>query len=408
MTGKRTDDRTMRDGVKRRCRPECPARACRNAAHTWAYVVTEPAPNGGRGRQLWRGGFAGERDAQAARRAALHQLDRGTYTRPTAETLGGVAPRWLASLAANGRKPSTLSAYDSDLRLYVLPALGGRPIAKVTAADVEALYSALVARGLAPRTVQRVAAVLGGLLGQAKRWRLIPTNPAADARVPRTQSARPGEAVPLDRATVWTEAQLARFLAHVADAPDGPLWTVAAGTGARRGELAALRWSDVDLDAGRVTIGRQAGRYRGLDGTWRTSEGTPKGGHARQVTLDAGTAAVLREHRRRQTADPLVSLAERRDGGGHVFLSPLGGPLSNYQIGRLFRRHVAALPDLPPIAAHRLRHTHATVLLSHGVPAATVAQRLGHSVDVCTRTYAHWLTSADEAAAAVWATAVPR
>jgi integrase len=196
--------------------------------------------------------------------------------------------------------------------------------------------------------------------------------------------------------------------AHVADEPDGPLWQLAAGTGARRGELAALRWSDVDLAAGRVTIGRQVGRYRDLDGTWQTREDTPKGGRARQVTLDPETAAVLREHRRRQSADPLVSLAERRDGGGHVFLAPLGGPLSNYQIVRLFRRHVAALPDLPPITAHGLRHSHATILLSHGVPAATVAACLGHSVDVCTRTYAHWLTSADEAAAAVWATAVPR
>ena len=91
-----------------------------------------------------------------------------------------------------------------------------------------------------------------------------------------------------------------------------------------------------------------------------------------------------------------------------MFLSLLGGPLSGYQVGRLFGRHVAALPDLPPITTHGLRHTHATVLLSHGVPAATVAQRLGHSVDMCTRVYAHWLTSADEAAAAVWATAVPR
>ena len=103
-----------------------------------------------------------------------------------------------------------------------------------------------------------------------------------------------------------------------------------------------------------------------------------------------------------------MSLAERRDGGGHVFLSPLGAPLSNYTIGRLFRRHVAELANLPPITAHGLRHTHATVLLSHGVPAATVTQRLGHSVDMCTQVYAHWLMSADEAAAAVWATAVPR
>jgi integrase len=126
------------------------------------------------------------------------------------------------------------------------------------------------------------------------------------------------------------------------------------------------------------------------------------------VTLDPSTAIALREHRSRQAADPLVSLVERREGGGHVFLSPLGEPLSGYQIGRMFRGHVTELPDLPPITTHGLRHTHATILLSHGVPAATVAQRLGHSVDMCTRVYAHRLTSADEAAAAVWATAVPR
>jgi integrase len=293
VTGKRTDDRTMRDGVKRRCHKECPARGCRNGRHTWAYVVAEPAPNGGRGRKVWRGGFASERDAQAARRAAQHQIDQRTYVRPAVETLASVAPRWLASLQANGRKPSTLNAYDSDLRLYLLPTLGARPIARITAADIEALYAELVVRGLSVGTVQRAAAVIGGLLAQAKRWRLIPANPASDARVPRSaQSARPGEAAPLDRAKVWTEQQLARFLRHVADAPDGPMWTVAAATGARRGELAALRWPDVDLDV-RAADDRQAGRpvprpRRDDQDLRRHTEGRPgAAGDARPVHRDS-------------------------------------------------------------------------------------------------------------------------
>ncbi len=93
---------------------------------------------------MWVGGYPTEQDARAARRAATVEVDKGTYARPATDTLADLAPRWLASRVADGKKGSTIYAYDSDLKLYILPALGARTVGKVTAAHVEALYASLL------------------------------------------------------------------------------------------------------------------------------------------------------------------------------------------------------------------------------------------------------------------------
>lgn len=100
----------------------------------------------------------------------------------------------------------------------------------------------------------------------------------------------------------------------------------------------------------------------------------------------------------------MVSLAERRDRGGHVFVTPAGEPMANWQVGEAFDRHVDAVEGLRRVGEiHCLRHSHASHLLAAGVPVATVAKRLGDTIAVIEKTYAHWIQGADEQSAATWA-----
>jgi integrase len=407
---RRADDRRMIGGVKRRCARGCPARGCPNTRHTWAYVVAEPAPAGGRGRKVWRGGYASETDAKTARRAALAEVDKGTYTRPSVDTLATVAQRYLRSLVADGQKAGTVSCYESDWRVHIRPALGHRPVGKVTASDCEALYAGMVTeKGLSHATVSRAASTLSCILGAAERWGMIPVNPARRARVPGRRGRGRTAVAPVTPDKVFDEVEIALLMAVVRELPDAAVTILAAATGMRRGELRALRWDDVDLQAGLLTVRRNAVRVRRLDGAREDVEDSPKNGRDRKIALDPGTVAVLCTVRDRQRRDPVVSLAERRDHGGHVLLTTGGRPLSPHQVNDAFTRHVAAVKGLRrPGGIHCLRHTHASLLLANGEPIGVVAKRLGDTIAVVERTYSHWIKNADERAAAAWARAVSR
>ncbi|WP_409332427.1 site-specific integrase [Trujillonella humicola] len=203
---------------------------------------------------------------------------------------------------------------------------------------------------------------------------------APEARPPETQA--------------WTAAELGRFL-RWADAYDGDAamaWRLLAATGMRRGEALALRWRDIDLDAGRLAVRRSIGVVKNKGAGQQLVEGSTKTGQSRVVDLDAGTVVALRAYRaaRQEVARELV-----RDGA--LVLSNVDGtPRHPERFSRQFITHLArarrALGDeqLPAIRLHDLRHTHASLLLADGVPVKVVSERLGHANATITLTvYQH-------------------
>lgn len=162
---------------------------------------------------------------------------------------------------------------------------------------IEVILAGLAADGLSPKTRKNVLGVLSKALTDAVRWRLIGVNPAVGAQAPR--SARP---VP----KAWSASQLGVFLNVVSGDRLEALWRFVTVTGCRRGEAAGLRWDDLDLDRGLVTITNQrtlvAGRV--VEGPVKTSSG------ARTVALDPDTVTVLRAWRRARRAE-LVRLGVR-------------------------------------------------------------------------------------------------
>jgi integrase len=194
-------------------------------------------------------------------------------------------------------------------------------------------------------------------------------------------------------------AEVARLFERAAaeDPPLAVFLALAASTGARRGELVALRWSDVDLDARVIRIRRAL--VTGRDGL---VEKDTKTHQARRVAIDAATADLLADHRERML-DVAASCDLELDGSAFVFSHEPGGtsPWRPDSVTRAFNR-IRDRAGLSQVRLHDLRHFVATHLLSAGVDVRTVAGRLGHRNAATTlNVYAAFLQSADRAAADV-------
>jgi integrase len=206
---------------------------------------------------------------------------------------------------------------------------------------------------------------LSGLMATATRHRLIRANPVRDAVLPtRGQPTR--------RPRALTREELSRLLAQV-PAEHRLLVTFLAETGLRRGELAGLRWGDVDLGRALVRVRRQIDR----DGR----EAPPKSGHGRRdVPLSAHVVSALRE----------AYLAAGRDPARAVFASLTGEPVDLKLAAQRWLRPAAARAGVPWLSWHSLRHTCASHLIAAGWDVITVSQVLGHhSASFTLDTYGH-------------------
>jgi len=207
-------------------------------------------------------------------------------------TVGHLLERWFAEAKA-GFSPKTVKETRGYLDRTLLPGLGQVPLTKLGTVELDRFYTQLRAHGgaggrpLAPATIRRVHGIVHRALGQGVRWGWLPSNPAS--------TASPPELSPPPETTPPTPIQVAELVGLAREAnPDLATFLVlAAATGARRSELCALRWNDVDLGRGVVTLTRRI--VLGPDGP---VENDVTARQARRVTLDTSTAAVVADHRR--------------------------------------------------------------------------------------------------------------
>lgn len=347
----------------------------------WGFIIDAPAAEGRARRQARRQGFptrGAARDALDTFRAALRA---GAVPRPSDGTVAGYAAGWLEALPAEGIEACTVRHY-AEAVSRLLPTIGDIPLQDLTADDLDRAYAALRTAGRAPRTIRASHVAVRKMLGRALERGLVATNASGKASPPRAKSTRP------KRFPTWDVREMARFLAAVADDPDYPVWALAAHTGMRRGELAALRWEDVDLDAAEITVARAIS----LGHNRQPGEKRPKSdaGH-RRVALAPADVTILRDHRRHQLELRLALGAGWRDHG-LVFTTLEGSPVHPDTISSRWRTLAKQAPALrlPVIRFHDLRHSHATQLLAAGARAEVVSQRLGHSsVAFTLQTYGH-------------------
>lgn len=343
---------------------------------TWTFVIDVGRAADGKRIQKWRRGFPTKKAAEAAMQQELHQRREGTYIEKSIETVGELLDRWLHTVARHKVSASTLEDYGATIRKHVKPALGHVPVQALTTATVQKFYSDRIDAGVGSRTVQLCHLRLSQALALAVREGIVSRNVCAAAEKPR-QRHKPG--------VTWTAEEARRFLAKAGTDTYWPLWLLALKTGLRRGELLGVRWQDLDLDRGTLTVQQTIGVLAGAPHVK-----LPKTDAGRRVVrLSADVVAALKEHRKAQVERQLA--AEAWAEGDLVFCTGEGKPLNPNNLYRNYDALIAGA-GVPRIRLHDLRHTHATLLLAAGTPIKAVSERLGHSkTSITLDTYAHVL-----------------
>lgn len=371
------------------------------ATGRWGFVVDAGLGPNGKRRQARRRGFKTKKEAQAELDRIRGDARTNSYVPPAKMTVKEYVDTWLAGLPATGLRTSTIDGYRRNLD-YVTDRLGARRLDSLTPHDLDQLYAQLLASGrrlkegagLSPRSVRYVHVTVYKALGDAVRKGTLQKNVAAAASPPSAKSTRPKEMA------WWTPEQLRSFLASTADEALGPLFRVAAMTGMRRGEVCGLRWSDVDLEKGRLEVRQQLLVVRGQpDGGLVFSERTKTDHGRRSIDLDPGTVAVLKVQRARQSAHRLAMGAGWQDTHDLVFTQPDGRPCDPESVANVFNRRVAR-SKLPRLRFHDLRHTHVAHLIAAGEQPLLIARRLGHASAAFTQDrYGHLFEDAGSQAA---------
>ena len=333
--------------------------------------------------------FAGGRRAADKRLAAMvAEAASGRYGGGQ-ETFGALLDQFLKHCAVRGLSPTTMKEYRRIASTNLDPLRGVR-LAKLTTRHLDRLYAAMMARGNSAATIRRTHALARVALHQGRRWRMVSVNVAEDASPP----SEPRDEV---KAPTPEEVQRIVRIAEEIDPTLAALLLMAALVGARRGELVALRWSDVDWVKGTIRIARSVYEVKG--GGW-FEKGT-KTHAARTISLDEPGLAVLQRHR-----DAIDKLAAELDvevlADAFIFSrSPAGAEPLKLDSVTAFASMVADKAGVET-HLHSLRHFSATTAVAAGVDPVTVAKRLGHrDASVTLRVYSHAVESRDREMAAV-------
>jgi integrase len=330
------------------------------------------------------------REAEAALAAFQVEANTGQAAPSARGTVGAFLDEWFEAFAGDW-SPTTQATVRGAIDLYLRPVLGDRRLTRLATADIDRLYGRLRRAGkagapLAAGTITRIHGVLHASLEQAVRWGRISVNPASKARPPRVVA---GELSPPSPADV-------RRLLAAADGPFAVCLRVLAATGARRGEVCGLQWSDLDTELGELHIRR---RVVLGDGELVVVPLT-KNRKTRHVALDPATIAVLNQHRlaMRQRAETCGA----RLGKDAFMFSDDPACRHPWRPDNGITRRFMRLRDqlgLPGVRLHDLRHAAATQLLVAGVDVRTAAERLGHDPRTMLSVYAHPVREADQRAA---------
>lgn len=329
-------------------------------------------------------------DTQKSARAELKKVrDRIADDAPVRDSKQSLAV-WLekwrtTTLAVSDRAATTRSLYASLSKKHLEPLpFGGIALDRLRPTDIEALILRLREKDLSDSTIRSVYVVLRAALDIAVRDGHLARNPAALVARPGVERHEATHLNTDDVTALLNAAQGSRYHAALC---------LIFSTGMRRGEALALRWSDVDLDAGLASVERTVSR---VDGALVFSP--PKSKRARRVPLSPAVVALLKKHRTAQKEDRLRAGNQWTDTG-LMFTTELGTAVDPRNLLRVVQS-AAKSAKLSGVGTHTLRHSAATAWLESGVHIKAVSDLLGHSsIAITGDVYGH--TSDDTARAAV-------
>lgn len=298
--------------------------------------------------------------------------------------------QWLEEVQKERLRTSSYVKYKKVIDSYIVPALGDVQLQKLTPQQVQAFYTKKRKDGLSPKTVSSIHGVLHGALDNALRWNLVSRN-VCDLVTPPKVVKPEIQTLTMEQARRLLEAAQGHRLETIL--------TVALTTGMRRGELLALRWSDIDFERQHLYVRRTVDFIAKYGGYVETEPKTAKG--KRMLALPSFVAEMLKSHRIQQLEQRL-KVGEAWEEKDLVFTGLHGGYFSPRYVVKLFDRLLKDAGILH-IRFHDLRHSAATLLLSMGVEMKVIQEILGHSnISMTADTYTHVSLTMQEDAMGRW------
>ena len=341
---------------------------------SYSYIVRVKDPETGISKQKWISGFATKEEARSARDKARTEARTGVFVSPTKVTVKEHFEAWW-EIKKEKVKPTTAENYRFLLDRYILPKFGSQLLKDLTSVKIEKMLIDLI-QDHSESTVRLVSIVLAQGLERAVKDRLLPLNPAKGIERPKGKKRT---------VTPYTSSELKKLLEELESHRLFAFFRLLAYTGGRRGEILALRWSDLDPEKATLTISKNRTR---LGKTVIEQDSTKGGDGKRIVQLDSETLRLMKDHRKRQIEERMKAGSLWQEGN-FIFAQETGLPLDPSTPYHLFKKTAKRL-GLRSESLHSIRHLHATELLNSGAGVHLVKDRLGHSdISTTLRIYAH-------------------
>ena len=292
------------------------------------------------------------------------QVERGMTYRKSSITLGTFVQQWL-DIHKTTLAPKTAIQYEQLVQDYILPQIGKIKLRELRLDRIEAHYTTLQEDGLSPRSVRFVHSILHKCLNDAIRRGYVGYNASQGATQPRIEHKE---------MSILDEGEVMQFLITIQGSSHEALYILAIKTGIRRGELLALKWSDLNWKNGTIRVQRQVQRIKEQGMIFR-----PPKTRAGRRTIQLGEQTLQTLRNQFERCKMLKEVAGRNwKDLDLIFPSTVGTPLGGSNVLKDFKAQLEKA-GIKEIRFHDLRHTAASLMLNHGVPVLVVSKILGHS-----------------------------
>lgn len=309
-----------------------------------------------------------QRDVREKLSKITTEVDDGTYTEPTKETVSEWLDTWLDTYVKYSVKPYTADSYQRVCDNYIKPALGKIKLSALSAPQIQRFYNVLqTEKKLSAKTVRNIHGILHRALQQAVKLMLIRSNPSDLCDLPKVYRKE---------FKVMEQQQIMHFLHVIEGHKFEHLYRTTLFTGMRQGEALGLTWDCVDFEHNTIYVNKQLQKTQKVQGTFVLVP--TKNSRSRYITVAPSVMATLKKQKARQAEWSLMAGQAWNNEWGLVFTNELGGHLNHWTVYRHYKELVRSI-GLPEERFHDLRHSYAVAALESGDDIKTVQANLGHA-----------------------------
>lgn len=359
---------------------------------TYTIIVDMGRDSNGKRQQKWFGGFKKKKEAEKELVKVLSQLESNTFICPDKLELGEYLKQWFSDYVEANLAPKTIEGYRVNVEGHIIPELGKIPLQKLQPIHIQKFYKLKLEKGrlvgeggLSPKSVLYIHRVLRQALNHAVKMQLIPRNVADCVEVPRQK---------VFKAAYLNEGQVQNLLRAFKETNIYIAVLLAVGVGLRRGEAMGLQWKDIDFKSKIITISRSL-----LPSSKGLIFHTPKTENSQRHIVVPDSILDELELQKSKQDDFKALLGDGYRNNDLITCYEDGTPINPASASHTFAR-VLQRNGLPHIRFHDLRHTNATLMLKHNIPAKVASERLGHSnIGITLDLYSHVMKEMQEDAA---------